>query len=69
MNDEKIAVVTGGSGGIGRSICEMLINSGYDVFFTYCTNKKSACEIEELSRFNQIVKGVQCDISKFEISH
>ena len=62
----KTAFVTGGSGGIGRSICRMLIESDYDVYFTYLSNKKSAVEVEKLGTNGQIVKGIQCDISQFE---
>ena len=62
----KSAIVTGGSGGIGRSICTMLVDLNYDVYFTYLSNKKSAEKIEKLAKPNQIVKGIQCDISKFE---
>lgn len=62
----KTAVVTGGSGGIGRSICEMLIDADYDVYFTYLSNKNSAEEVEKLRAPHQIVKGIRCDVSEFE---
>ena len=38
----KKAFVTGGSRGIGRGIIESLAADGYDIFFTYNTDEKSA---------------------------
>ena len=42
MVKKKIAFVTGGSGGIGKSICLKLIKSGFNVAVGYKTNKKAA---------------------------
>jgi len=39
------AIVTGGSGGIGRSIVQMLAAAGMDVVFTYRGNAKAAVEL------------------------
>ena len=38
---KKVAFVTGGSGGIGESICLKLIKSGFNVAIGYKTNKKN----------------------------
>ena len=40
----KKAFVTGGSRGIGRGIIESLAADGFDIFFTYNTDEKSALE-------------------------
>lgn len=40
--DEGVALVVGGSGGIGRAICAKLAESGADVALTYRNNKKAA---------------------------
>lgn len=40
----KIAVVTGGSSGIGRAICAVLAKEGCKVVFTYNSNEKGANE-------------------------
>ena len=42
MAKKKVAFVTGGSGGIGKSICLKLIKSGFYVAVGYKTNKKDA---------------------------
>ena len=41
---DKIAVVTGGSSGIGQAICIALAKEGCKVVFTYNTNEKGADE-------------------------
>lgn len=40
----KVAVVTGGSSGIGQAICIALANEGCKVIFTYNSNEKGADE-------------------------
>lgn len=40
----KYALVTGGSGGIGRAICVKLATSGYNVLIHYNRNEKGALE-------------------------
>lgn len=41
----KVALVTGGSGGIGRAICLQLANDGFDVCVHYNSNRDSAEEV------------------------
>jgi NAD(P)-dependent dehydrogenase (short-subunit alcohol dehydrogenase family) len=41
------AIVIGGSGGIGRAICEALAQAGSDVAFTYHSNEQAARELSE----------------------
>ncbi|AIW19140.1 SDR family oxidoreductase [Vibrio coralliilyticus] len=46
----KLAVVTGGSGGLGAAICHKLADSGYRVVLTYNSNQQSAHKVlSELS--------------------
>src|SRR5438270_3521312 len=60
----KVAIVTGGAGGIGKSICLRLARDGFHVAVNYLQNKRGADEIA-----SQIGKGktqaiaVQADIS------
>jgi 3-oxoacyl-[acyl-carrier protein] reductase len=60
--EKKWVLVTGGSRGIGRAIVERLVQSGFDVAFTY---KSSAVESKELaarlSSGSRICRAIQCD--------
>ncbi len=49
---DKIALVTGGSKGIGRSICEIFAKQGAKVIYTYRKNDKSVKTLKEFSRKN-----------------
>lgn len=44
---DKVAVVTGGSGGIGTAICETISKFGAKVYIGYNTNKEQAENIKE----------------------
>jgi 3-oxoacyl-[acyl-carrier protein] reductase len=50
MNERKIAIVTGGSRGIGRAIAVELAAHGYDVVITYKANEEAAAETLRLIR-------------------
>ncbi|MHC6800788.1 SDR family NAD(P)-dependent oxidoreductase [Vibrio antiquarius] len=41
----KLALVTGGSGGLGAAICRKLAQSGYRVVLTYNSNQKAAEDV------------------------
>lgn len=62
--DGKIAVVTGGSRGIGKAICLKLAEHGANVSFVYANNKEKAdSTIKELSNFNNDVSAYKCDVA------
>jgi acetoacetyl-CoA reductase/3-oxoacyl-[acyl-carrier protein] reductase len=59
MTKKKVAFVTGGSRGIGKSICLKLIKSGFYVAVGYKTNKKAA---NSLTKKNHAI-AIQVDVS------
>lgn len=44
----KVALVTGGSRGIGRAVVEEFLNHGARVYFTYNKNEEAASQVESL---------------------
>ena len=62
----SLALVTGGTRGIGRSITEKLIQLGFDVYFTYKSNHAIASEIE-LANLG-LCKGYAFDHAKDDIN-
>ena len=62
---QKIALIVGGSRGIGRAISLRLARSGFNIWLTYKSNHKAAesvkKEIEE--------SGVSCDLIAFDVSN
>lgn len=62
--DRKVALVTGASGGIGRSICEKLASLNMDIVINYRSDKEGAEEVEKICQ-EQGVKTllVQADVA------
>ena len=62
----NVALVTGGSRGIGRAIVEELAGSGYAVAFTYLQNQPAAEELAgRLSDAGSTVRAFQADVRDF----
>jgi len=60
----KIALVVGGSRGIGRAIALKLASSGFDIWVTYKSNHEAAKSIESEIK----AMGVQCELLPFDVS-
>jgi 3-oxoacyl-[acyl-carrier protein] reductase len=63
----KVSIITGGSRGIGRSICLKFAEQGSDVIFTYRSSKEQAKSLQdELSHFGVKSEGIISDASDFQ---
>jgi 3-oxoacyl-[acyl-carrier protein] reductase len=61
---DKTIVVTGGSKGIGRAVCEAFARPGTGIFFNYATDVAGAGETERrIAEAGGTGKGVQVDVS------
>ena len=65
--ESKVAIITGGSRGIGKSICETFAQNGCDVAFTYNNSKDSAEALaKELNSTGVKAKSYKSDASNFD---
>ena len=64
---KKVALITGGSRGIGRAIAIELSRQGYDIVITYINNENNAKEVVDEIEKNQVVGlAIQTDVSDEE---
>ena len=69
MLSNKVALVTGGSRGIGRAIAEKLAACGADVAILYAGNSAAAEEtVAAIRSLGRTAKAYQCDVSSFDAS-
>ncbi|MBQ0006081.1 MAG: 3-oxoacyl-ACP reductase FabG [Alistipes sp.] len=61
----KYALVTGGSRGIGRAVCQELAGRGYNLIINYVSNREAAEETAALVR----EKGMDCELLQFDVSN
>ena len=65
--ESKVAIITGGSRGIGKSICETFAQNGCNVAFTYNNSKDSAeALVKELNSSGIKAKAYKSDASNFD---
>ncbi|MBK7762000.1 MAG: 3-oxoacyl-ACP reductase FabG [Bacteroidetes bacterium] len=62
---KKIALVTGGSRGIGRSICVKLAEMGYHLLINYKSNEAEALHTKQLCE----EKNVEAEIIRFDVGN
>jgi len=66
----KTALVTGGSRGIGKAICELFAKEGCNVAFTYNSSADAANAVAtELEKLGVKAKAYQSNAASFEASH
>jgi acetoacetyl-CoA reductase len=64
---KRVAVVTGGMGGLGEAICLKLAGMGNQVVTTYSPgNKKSAEWVKEMEARGHDMRAVQVDVADFD---
>jgi 3-oxoacyl-[acyl-carrier protein] reductase len=64
---DKVALVTGGSRGIGRAICLALAEAGADILLNYARSDKQADEVKkQIEKMGKKCITVRADVSKFE---
>ncbi|WP_447956004.1 SDR family oxidoreductase [Vreelandella sp. EE7] len=64
MHDQKVALVTGGSRGIGASIAKKLASDGFAVVVNFTSNTKAAAQVvEEIEASGGQAHAVQADIA------
>ena len=65
--ENKVALITGGSRGIGKSIVEKFVSNGCNVAFTYNKSESDAKLIESnLSKKDLKIKGYKSNAAKFK---
>lgn len=63
----KVALITGGNGGIGKAISIKLAKQGYDIAINYYSDYESALEIKTIcEKYKVNVMLYKCDVSNFD---
>ncbi|MEQ6290707.1 beta-ketoacyl-ACP reductase [Vogesella sp. GCM10023246] len=63
---KRIALVTGGMGGIGTAICKALAEAGHTVVTTYSRPGKEGAWLADMKGQGFDVHAVQCDVTDFD---
>ncbi len=64
-NNNKVALVTGGSRGLGREMAIQLAEKGFDIIITYQSNKESAAHVvQEINTLGKKAAALYIDVAK-----
>jgi acetoacetyl-CoA reductase len=67
---ERVALVTGGMGGLGESICMKMANAGYQIVTTYSPGNATARDwLERMNANGYDFHAVYCDVGDYECCH
>ena len=68
MSDNKVALITGGSRGIGEKIAEKFATEGYNLVINYVSNIENVAKLEAKIKGNANIEilFVQADVTSFE---
>lgn len=68
MSDNKVALITGGSRGIGEKIAEKFASEGYNLVINYVSNIVNVKELEEKIKGNSNIEilFIQADVTSYE---
>lgn len=60
----KVALVTGGSRGLGKDMCLQLAKKGFDIIFTYNNSiNEAASVVDEITAMGKKAKAIQLDVT------
>ncbi len=62
----KVAIVTGGNGGIGLGIARGLARAGADIVIAARNEEKTAGALAEIEALGRVCLGVRCDVTRRE---
>ena len=63
----KVALVTGGSRGLGKDMCLQLAKKGFDIILTYNSSVNEAAKVvDEITALGKKAKAIQLDVTNFK---
>ena len=69
-DDSKLALIVGGSRGIGRATAIRLAKSGFDIWLTYRSNSDAAAEVKaEIESLGRSCETLSFDVADYDQTH